>query len=128
MGAALPIADHHDASALRTLARREKNGRVASQLAAARSADMDRQTLRDSLIRYNADGIDGLYDQPKGHHPKKLSESERAVLLAIRRVTGHSPISAILPRRVSASGSRHRACGACFSGLVSPIKRRDRFI
>ena len=60
MGAALPIADHHDASALRALARREKNGRVASRLVAtanaldgitrvlaARSAGMDRQTLRD---------------------------------------------------------------------------------
>ena len=61
MGAALPIADHHDASTLRALARREKNGRVASRLvaianavdgmtrlAAARSAGMDRQTLRDN--------------------------------------------------------------------------------
>lgn len=95
MGAALPIADHHDASTLRALARREKNGRVASRLvaianaldgmtrlAAARSAGMDRQTLRDWVIRYNADGVDGLYDQPKGHQPEKLSESEQAVLLA----------------------------------------------
>lgn len=95
MGAALPIADHHDASTLRALARCEKNGRVASRmmaianaldgttrLAAARSAGMDRQTLRDWVIRYNADGIDGLCDQPKGHNPEKLTDSEQAVLLA----------------------------------------------
>lgn len=95
MGAALPLADHHDASELRALARREKNGRVASRmvaianaldgmtrLAAARSAGMDRQTLRDWVMRYNVDGLDGLCDQPKGHNPEKLSESEQAVLLA----------------------------------------------
>ena len=34
------------------------------------------------MIRYNADGVDGLCDQPKGHHPEKLDESEQAVLLA----------------------------------------------
>ena len=27
-----------------------------------------------------------------------------------------------------ASGSQHRVCGACFSALAFPIKRRDRFI
>jgi transposase len=91
----LPIADHHDASALRALARREKNGRVASRmaaiahaldgvtrLAAARSAGMDRQTLRDWAIRCDADGVDGLCDQPKGRNPGKLTESEQAVRLA----------------------------------------------
>ena len=87
MGAALPIADHHDASELRASARREKNGRAASRmvatadaldgmtrLAAAWSAGMDRQTLRDWVIRDNADGIDGLCDQPKKHNPQKLTE------------------------------------------------------
>lgn len=95
MGAALPIADHHDALELRALARQEKNGRVSSRmvaianaldgmtrLAASRSAGMDRQTLRDWVVRYNTGGIDGLYDQPKGHNPEKLSDSEQAVLLA----------------------------------------------
>ncbi|MGI9487004.1 MAG: helix-turn-helix domain-containing protein [Geminicoccaceae bacterium] len=95
MGAALPIADHHDVLEVRVLARRVKNGRLASRmaaianaldgmtrLAAARSAGMDRQTLRDWVIRDNADGIDGLCDQPKGHNPEKLTESGQAVLLA----------------------------------------------
>lgn len=89
------FADHHGASALRALARREKNGRMASRMvaidnaldgmtrtAAARLARMDRQTSHDWVVCYNADGIDGLYDQPKGHNPEKLSESEQAVLLA----------------------------------------------
>lgn len=67
MGAALPIADHHEASALRALVRREKNGRVAprmveiantldgmTRLAAAWSVGMDRQDpvrLGDPLQR-----------------------------------------------------------------------------
>ena len=79
MGAALPIADHHDALELRALARQEKNGRVSSRmvaianaldgitrLAASRSAGMDRQTLSDWVVRHNADGIDGLYDLAVG--------------------------------------------------------------
>ena len=91
MGAGLPIVDHHDASELRAPARREKNGRAASRmvatanaldgmtrLAAARSAGMDRQTLRDWVIRDNADGIDGLCDQPKKHNPQKLTEEAPA--------------------------------------------------
>jgi len=58
----LPIT--HDASELRVLARREKNGCVASRmvaianaldgmtrLAAVQSAGMDRQTLRDWVVR-----------------------------------------------------------------------------
>ena len=37
---------------------------------------------RPCAIGWFADGIDGLYDQPKGHNPEKLSENEQAVLLA----------------------------------------------
>ena len=96
VGTALRIEEYHDATELRALARREKNGRAASRMvaianaldgmsrmAAARSAGMDRQTLRDWVIRYNAGGIAGLYDQPKGHMPEKLTESEQAALLAV---------------------------------------------
>jgi hypothetical protein len=55
------------------------------------------QTLRDWVVRYNADGIDGLYDHPKEHNTEKLSDSEQAVLLAkffrrpILTVTEHEP-------------------------------------
>ena len=36
----------------------------ASRAAAARAGGMDRQTLRDWVIRYNEAGVDGLRDRP----------------------------------------------------------------
>jgi hypothetical protein len=72
MGA--PVALRHDipADELRRLARQESNRRVACRLIAlanaldgmsreqaARQAGMDRQTLRDWVIRFNAAGLRG---------------------------------------------------------------------
>ena len=37
----------------------------SSREAAARAAGMDRQTLRDGVHRYNADGLAGLHDRPR---------------------------------------------------------------
>jgi transposase-like protein len=36
---------------------------------AARQAGMDRQTLRDWVIRFNAEGIEGLRDRPRSGRP-----------------------------------------------------------
>jgi transposase len=36
---------------------------------AARQAGMDRQTLRDWVIRFNAEGVEGLRDRPKKRPP-----------------------------------------------------------
>jgi transposase len=93
VGAALKIAGHYEAAELRAMARREKNGRVASRMvaiahaldgmkrvAAAELAGMDRQTLRDWVIRYNDHGLAGLADLPKGHNPEKLTDEEKAIL------------------------------------------------
>jgi transposase len=56
----------------------------ASRTAAARAAGMDRQTLRDWVIRYNEAGVDGLRDRPRsGRRPRldvaQLSELARLV-------------------------------------------------
>ena len=56
----------------------------ASRSDAAKSAGMDRQTLRDWVHRYNADGIDGLKDRQRtGRKPllgkKELSEFDGIV-------------------------------------------------
>jgi transposase len=52
-----------------------------SRADAARSCGMDRQTLRDWVIRYNEKGIDGLCDQPHGGGTgSKLTEAEKAAL------------------------------------------------
>jgi transposase len=52
-----------------------------SRVKAAKSCGMDRQTLRDWVIRYNEHGIAGLSDRPKrGGAAPKLSVAEKAVL------------------------------------------------
>ena len=78
---------------LRNWARRCRNGRAASRAyaianaldglsraEAARLAGMERQALRDAVLRYNAEGLAGLFDRPKGHRPERLTEAEQAVL------------------------------------------------
>jgi putative transposase len=44
---------------------------------------MDRQTLRDWVHRYNAEGIAGLCDRPKPGRTPKLTEGQMASLKAI---------------------------------------------
>jgi hypothetical protein len=45
---------------------------------AAKSADMDWQTLRDWVIRYNEYGLDGLADRPRDGRRPKLDPEEKA--------------------------------------------------
>ena len=88
---------------LRKLARAEGDGRVARRLlaianalcgmsraAAAESAGMDRQTLRDWVIRYNEYGVTGLCDRWKGGRPPMLTAQEQAELFAVV-MTGPDP-------------------------------------
>ena len=96
MPAARAIRDDVPAGELRRLARRERNGRVVSRLLAlahalegmdrgeaARLAGMDRQTLRDWVIRFNAEGVEGLRDRPKSGRPTWLDEGQLASLRAL---------------------------------------------
>ena len=50
---------------------------------AARSAGMDRQALRDWVLRYNEHGIDGLYDRWCDGRPPTYSAEEQAELMRI---------------------------------------------
>ena len=82
-----------EASDLRGLAR-DADGRTAARLLAlafvlegckraeaARRCGMDRQTLRDWVIRYNEQGVGGLSDRPHGGGtPAKLSDEEKMQL------------------------------------------------
>ena len=96
MGVALKIRDDLTALELRRWARREARGRPAaraygianaleglSRAEAARLAGMERQALRDAVVRYNAEGLAGLHDRPKGRPPRRLSEGEEAALAAV---------------------------------------------
>jgi transposase len=81
---------------LRKLAKAETNGRAARRLLAiatalsgmsrkeaAEAAGMDRQMLRDWVIRYNAYGPDGLYDCWGDGRPPRLDPEEQAGLMRI---------------------------------------------
>ncbi len=93
MVAALSIRTDLSAGELRALARREKDPRAASRMyaiahalegksrgEAARLSGMERQALRDAVVRYNAEGLAGLHDRPKGHARPVLSDEESARL------------------------------------------------
>src|ERR687894_1200259 len=95
MGAALSIREELTPEALRRHARHEPNRRAArrmlaianalegrSRAEAARLAGMERQALRDALVRYNAEGLAGLHDRPKPGRPARLSEAEQSALTA----------------------------------------------
>ena len=92
----LKIRKDRTPAMLRKLAKVETDGRVARRLlaianalfgmsraAAAESAGMDRQTLRDWVIRYNEHGVAGLCDRWKGGRPPMLTADEQAELLAV---------------------------------------------
>lgn len=51
-----------------------------SRQAAAAAQAMDRQTLRDWVIRYNQSGIEGLTDRPRPGRPALLNREEQAEL------------------------------------------------
>jgi transposase len=52
---------------------------------AAALAGLERQALRDSILAYNEEGLDGLYDRPRSGRPCKLGADERKELVAIIR-------------------------------------------
>ena len=49
-----------------------------SRMLAAQAGAMDRQTLRDWVHRYNADGLAGLADRPRPGRQPRLTEAQRS--------------------------------------------------
>jgi transposase len=92
---ALAIRQDLTAAELRRLARREPDRRAAMRLLAianaldgfsraeaARLAGMERQALRDAVLRYNAEGPDGLHDRPRSGRLEGLTPGQQAALKA----------------------------------------------
>lgn len=105
MGQAVPVRTDYAASEVRRFARRAKDGAQARRLLAlaavldgasreeaAKIGGMDRQTLRDWVIRYNEQGPDGLINIPSPGAPPKLDDTHKAFL---RRLVDEGPIPAI---------------------------------
>jgi transposase len=92
---ALAIRRDLPAEELRRLARREPDRRAAMRLLAianalegssraeaARLAGMERQALRDAVLRYNAEGAGALHDRPRSGRPEGLTPGQQASLKA----------------------------------------------
>ena len=93
MGAAVRLRSDFDGPSLRTLAKRCRDGPQARRLLAlaeiydgarrtdaARLAGVGLQIIRDWVIRFNAEGPDGLIDRKGSGPPSRLNDAQRALL------------------------------------------------
>jgi transposase len=105
MGRAIEVRTDYTSGELRRLAQRTKNAAQARRLLAiaavldgtsredaAKIGGMDRQTLRDWVIRFNERGPDGLINVPSPGVPPKLDEEHKAFLA---RTVEEGPIPAV---------------------------------
>ena len=105
MGQAVPIRTDYTAREVRRFAKCAKDGAQARRLLAlaavldgvsreeaAKLGGMDRQTLRDWVIRFNEQGPDGLINIPSPGVPPKLDDTHRAFLA---RIVKEGPIPAV---------------------------------
>ena len=105
MGTAIAVRTAFSSQKLRRLATRVRNAAQARRLLAiaavldgaareeaAKIGGMDRQTLRDWVIRFNDQGPDGLINKSSPGAPGKLSKEHRAFLA---RLVEEGPIPAI---------------------------------
>jgi len=96
MSAAIPIRTDYTAEDLRALARQSKCSRRSrrflslaavcdgmSRADAARVGGMDRQTLRDWVHRFNADGPEGLLDRWDNGSHRRLSPQQLGELASL---------------------------------------------
>ena len=93
MGAAVQLRDDFDGPSLRALSKKCRNGAQARRLLAlaqiydgakrsdaARLADVGLQIIRDWVIRFNAEGPDGLINRKGSGAPSRLNDAQRAAL------------------------------------------------
>ena len=96
MGTAIPLRGDFDAAGLRRLAKRSRDGSQSRRLLAlamiydghcrsdaARFAGVGLQIVRDWVLRFNAEGPEGLVNRKAPGPPYKLSEEQRAALAAV---------------------------------------------
>jgi len=96
MAAAVGLRDDYDTGALRAAAKRSKNAPQARRLLAlaaiydgatrsevARIGGVGLQVVRDWVLKFNAQGPEGLIDRKAPGQPPRLNETHRAALAAI---------------------------------------------
>ena len=105
MGAAIELRDDFDGDAVRRLAKRSRDGGQSRRLIAlaeiydgkrrsdaARLAGVGLQIIRDWVLRFNAEGPDGLIDRKAPGPARKLTDEQRA---ALAEIVEAGPIPAI---------------------------------
>ena len=105
MGRAIEVRTDVTSKEVRRLAKRAKDAGQARRLLAiaavldgasreeaARVGGMDRQTLRDWVIRFNEQGPEGLINKPSPGAPGKLTDEHKAFLT---RLVEEGPMPAI---------------------------------
>lgn len=105
MGKAIAVRRDYSGAELRRLAKKSRDGAQARRLLAiaavldgasraeaAKAGGMDRQTLRDWVIRFNEKGPDGLLNTPSPGASPKLKAEPKAFLA---RLVEEGPIPAI---------------------------------
>ena len=105
MSAPIPLRHDFDASQLRGLARKTKDGPQArrflalaaiydgtTRTEAAKIGGVGLQIIRDWVLRFNARGPDGLLDGKSPGQPSKLNDTQRQ---AIARMIESGPIPAV---------------------------------
>jgi transposase-like protein len=113
MGHAIPVRTDYTTGEVRRFAQRAKDAAQARRLLAiaavldgasreeaAKIGGMDRQTLRDWVIRFNEQGADGLINIPSPGMPPKLNAIHKAFLA---RIVEEGPID---PWRGALAGVR----------------------
>jgi transposase len=96
MPTTVPLRKDYDAAELRRLAKRSRHNRQTRRLLAlaavydgrsradaAQTGGMDRQTLRDWVHRFNAEGPEGLKDRPRPGRQRRLSAAQMKDLAEI---------------------------------------------
>ena len=100
MGRGIAVRTDYTAGEVRRLAKRAKDAAQARRLLAkavvldgvsrseaAKIGGMDRQTLRDWVIRFNGQGPDGLFNVPSPGVPPKLDATHRAFFRLLSQET-----------------------------------------
>src|SRR5258707_8765393 len=120
MGSPLKIREDRSPAELRRLARREAEGRVAARLyaianaldgtsraEAARLAGMERQALRDAVLRYNTEDLAGLRDRPKGRPQRRLTEGRKRHWRRLSCVVPSPTATVVAPGRAAICAAGH---------------------
>jgi len=123
------LRDDFDAPTLRQLSRRCRDTRQVRRLLAiaavydgmnradaARAGGMDRQTLRDWVIRFNAEGPDGLTNRQGAGRPRLLSDDQMQELSEIVKAGPDPAVDGVVRwRRVDLKRVIEERFGAVYS-------------